>query len=397
MKRVITADIHCNASTYGETDHSGLSWRSDDFRDAFRKMVDRVLEVEKPEEIFINGDLFDHPHPDNVSRTFFASQVKRLSLAKIDVHILIGNHDSNSQGHPLMEMQEIDLPNVNIYYDTTILEEEDALILIMPQTPDVENKHLSIREKLFAFIEESRDRVVEAKNSDKKVIFFGHFPVSGAFMNDGTKDKSSDHIMVLDLDAIGADFVFLGDFHRYQKLDTKSCDAYYSGSLERTNIFDIASDKGFINYEDGKASFVSLNENPRPMFDISGSGDEIIEQIENIGDNAKGAIIRLHFVGEKSDLELDDDKISKLKKRLEREVGARHVYRKNTCTNKEREEKAQNILDKLQEDGESFEEKDTERIVQLNIDQEQFGDDEKENIRTLALDIINTVNKEMAI
>ena len=81
------ADLHLGYAQYN------LEARLQDFNNAFREAVDRILEV-KPDFVLICGDLFHHPRPSNVVLEFAIEQLCRLRSAGIPVLAVDGSHDS---------------------------------------------------------------------------------------------------------------------------------------------------------------------------------------------------------------------------------------------------------------------------------------------------------------
>lgn len=396
MKIALSADLHLNSSQYGEDIKTGRSWRSDDFKAAFGKVVDRVIEHDKPDLFIVAGDVYEHPSPDNNSRKFFAAQVRRLSDAGIVTRILVGNHDVNSSGHPLLEMVESKIPNVFIDQECTAVEDDSCLYLIMPHTPAVEGKLLSMRQQYLDFIKEQAAAISKAKKANKQVVFLGHFDVFGAKMNDGFVNMSKESVTLDDLTLSQADYIFLGHYHGHQKLSVDDVSgAYFIGSLERSNIFDIESDKGYMIYDTSKppakrASFVSAAKLIRPMYDVEG-GVDLIDKLSAMKDKVKDAIVRIHFVGTVDELKSLGEGLIDAKRVFEEECGAKHVYLKVDAVDPEREKRAQAVLAEIDKMGSSLEERDTENVVRINVENSTYDDDEKAAIITLASDIINSV------
>ncbi len=81
------ADLHLGYAQYN------LEARLEDFSNAFREAVDKILEV-KPDFVLICGDLFHHPRPSNVVLEFAIEQLCRLKAARVPVLAVDGSHDS---------------------------------------------------------------------------------------------------------------------------------------------------------------------------------------------------------------------------------------------------------------------------------------------------------------
>jgi DNA repair exonuclease SbcCD nuclease subunit len=390
------ADLHLNCSQYGEDNTTGRSWRADDFKFACAKTVDHIIENNKPDMVFIIGDSFDHPLPDNRSRGFFSAQIEKLVRAGAEVHILVGNHESNSSGHALLDLEELKKPNTFIYYSAQVFEKNGVLFLIYPQTSEVEAKIKSMRGAYLDFINENRKRISEAKKKGLPVVLYAHTGIIGAYMNDGAVNKGADGITVEDLSLSDADWIFLGDYHGHQKLKVKGAKgAYYIGSLERTNIKDLSSTKGYMVYdtEKDKATFVSTNEFVRPMIDIE-DGIDLVKKADLLKEGARGAIIRLSYKGTKKDFESVHQQLLDIKRDLEKNYGAKHVYTKTEAHDQDQEEKANKIVEEIEKMGCSIEEKDIENIVRINVEKSDYDEAEQKALMELASDVISTVNKK---
>ena len=81
------ADVHLGYAQYN------LEARLQDFNNAFREAVDKIIEI-KPDFVLICGDLFHHPRPSNTVLEFAIEQLCRLRAAGIPVLAVDGSHDS---------------------------------------------------------------------------------------------------------------------------------------------------------------------------------------------------------------------------------------------------------------------------------------------------------------
>ena len=81
------ADVHLGYAQYN------LPQRLQDFNEAFREAVDKILDI-KPDFILICGDLFHQPRPRNAVLEFAIEQLCRLRSAGIPVLAIDGSHDS---------------------------------------------------------------------------------------------------------------------------------------------------------------------------------------------------------------------------------------------------------------------------------------------------------------
>ncbi len=81
------ADAHLGYAQYN------LPQRLQDFNEAFREAVDKILDI-RPDFVLICGDLFHQPRPSNTTLEFAIEQLCRLRSAGIPVLAVDGSHDS---------------------------------------------------------------------------------------------------------------------------------------------------------------------------------------------------------------------------------------------------------------------------------------------------------------
>ena len=161
-----------------------------------------------------------------------------------------------------------------------------------------------MRDSLLENIALWRPEVEKARKEGRKVFFCGHFGIFGAKTNDGYSNQDQSSIRIEDLESIGADYAYLGDYHVFQVLRTDpSLTAIYTGSLERTNFIDVESPKGFIIHGSEEVKihndigfpntrFVE-NANVRLGYVIKGCLMEIEERIEATKDNVMNAVVKI--------------------------------------------------------------------------------------------------------
>lgn len=101
MKFIHLADAHLDSPFLGLSFLPSNSFTQ--IHQAPNESLTRIVNVaikEKVDLVLIAGDTFDSPRPNPSSQLFFASEVERLTKAKIQVVMIFGNHD---------HMQETDL------------------------------------------------------------------------------------------------------------------------------------------------------------------------------------------------------------------------------------------------------------------------------------------------
>jgi DNA repair exonuclease SbcCD nuclease subunit len=360
MKISTISDLHLNISLYkGVLDklYSDLPFRTVDFMKAFEYNVDQNINVIKPDLIVIAGDVYETFDPSNIVSGFFNGQLRKLNDAKIPVIILVGNHDICRKHHALKPLAALGLKWVKVFESPSIVFFKDVVLALFPYSMEVERKLISIKDQFHSFVNELKLKIAsDEKFKDKEVLFFGHFGVRGANINQYTEylddvtnvtttskiqteikrnyvNSNDKDISLEDLDTIGAKYVFLGDYHRHQVLNTKKCISMYTGSIEKSDMSEMDQKKGFILYDTdatekgnmGKCVFIDYP-HCRPMIELKGTLREIEEQFKENGKDKKGAIVKVTFIGNNDELTAFSIGFESFKKKMRDTIDPVHVY-----------------------------------------------------------------------
>jgi DNA repair exonuclease SbcCD nuclease subunit len=313
----IAADLHLNNSTYGKANKDGLPMKTVDALNAFVWIVDECL-ARRVDRFIVVGDVYDNHYPSNLVRKTFNQQVQRLTSEGIEVVLMAGNHDFCSDHHALMPTHGWN-KDVKIVDKVVYESKEDFLAAYVPHTFEIEH-----REKTF------RDYIAEVKakldgiDRSKKFILYGHFGVCGSMQNDSHQNTNPDDVTIPQLEALKPDAIFLGHYHKRQKLSDKA-DIYYVGSHERHDFSEANQEKGFAIYDtsDGSLEFVD-NCNTRDMIEISGhSVEDLEEKLDGV--NLDGKIVRVRCNGDKGESVLLKQHTNRLKKLLSNHGASHYV------------------------------------------------------------------------
>ena len=381
MKISIVADLHLNKAVYKGVMDSvfpDLPFRTADFEKSLEYMVDENIEKIKPDLFVIAGDSFDTFDPSNDVRAFFNSQLRKLSEAKIPTIILVGNHDVCKRHHALRPIAKLQLKNIKIVESPQILEFRNKLLLLFPYSMEVEQGKILIRDQFKDFLKQVEGKIEEKPELGKmEKIFFGHFGVKGAIMSKYTEkvderittstttrakknyyNTDEGNIGIDDLDLIGADYVFLGDYHQFQVLPTKKCISIYCGSIEKTDMTEIDQKKGFVVYDDeatpnapmGRCKFVEYP-NCRPMVELKGNIKQIEDAIDKLPSGFKGAIVKISFVGNNNELMDFSLHLEEIKRKIRNNINPIHIFHEQKVIDQEEEKEAAEIECNLVEKG----------------------------------------------
>lgn len=404
MRISIIADCHLNKpnfSSFKDKD-SGISYKSHDFMRSFEYMVDQNISEIKPDLLVIAGDIYDNHYPSNDIRAFFNRQVAKLTKNKIPVIVLVGNHDICKKSHALSPLAEINIPNVKVIEEPKFIKFKDHILLLYPYSVSVERSIITNKELFYKFVEESKRKINESDDlKGLPVIFFGHFGVKGASLNQGSSvsgnqlnfvNNSSHDISVSDLDNSGAKYVFLGDYHNHQILNTKNCIAMYTGSIEKDDMTHRDLAKGFVLYDStfpndpkyGQSKFIEYP-NCRPMISISGSLEDIWKGVNELDETKKNAAVRVVYEG---DIKGSNDyhlALENIKSEIKKKIQPVHIFDAQDILDKEMADKGKEIEQKIVETGHMTEDEVMEVVGAIL--REKVAEDEYETMYSMAEEI----------
>ena len=408
MKISVVADCHLNRALYkGVLDkkYTTLPFRTVDFMKSFYFIVTQNIEKIKPDLMVIAGDVYDSYDPSNEVRAFFNRQLKRLSNAKIPVIILVGNHDICRKHHALSPIKSLDLDGVTVVEEPMLTIFRDKVLMLFPYSIQVERGEKDIREQFYEFLNES-GKIIEGDEQyrGKDRIFFGHFGVKGAVLKSySSKDsgkqkhqinKGGDDISLADLDEIGADYIFLGDYHQHQVLPIKKGIAMYSGSIERTDISECDQIKGYVVYDDdnvvdpnmGKVRFVEYPK-CRPMIDLRGNSQELLKAVNDLPTKGvRGAVVRITFVGTHKELVDFSAILDDLQKQIRNKVQPVHMYAEQKVIDDVQEKAVSQVEEELIDKGHLNEEL-VLKVVEEMIAEKEPDPEEQKALIAIAQDI----------
>src|SRR5688572_31835875 len=107
MKFVHAADLHIDSPLRGLDRYPGAP--VEQIRGATRRALENLVSLCLTEEVdllLLAGDIYDGDWKDYSTGLFFAAQLSRLRAARVDVVLLYGNHDAESQLTRHLELPE---------------------------------------------------------------------------------------------------------------------------------------------------------------------------------------------------------------------------------------------------------------------------------------------------
>lgn len=338
IKLIHVSDIHFGSGeSHGRLNpETGLNVRFEDFSRAFEKVVDFAIANEADVFLFA-GDAYKTASPEPVQQKAFASQLRRLSAAKIPTILLVGNHDQILKGgssHSMSVFQSLEVPAVEVIHSPRLLKVETKNgVLQIVGMPHI-TRHLLITQEKYAGLSAAElDRILVKLASEILQDLYGQLDeklpavATAHMMTDTARAGAEQELLVgysmtfplsLLIDE-KLDYVALGHVHGHQVLRQERPVIIYSGSLERVDFGEEGEDKGFIEVDIERANvkwkFHSIN--PRPFItlecDLTESENPTADLILQAKEKARqGSVFRIKYKIQDLRLpELDEDQVRK--------------------------------------------------------------------------------------
>jgi len=296
MKIVHIADLHLGFRQYQRLTSTGLNQRETDVAMAFRKAIDRIIEL-RPDVILIAGDVFHAVRPTNpaILQAYLHFARLKEELPDAVVVMISGNHDTPrtmDTGSILRLYQNLGITVVESEAKSIFFEDRGLHVFAVP--------HDAVRNASFKPIE-----------SAKYNVLLLHAEVEGVVNRFGSLgERGSPDLSLNELAPQKWDYVALGHYHVYREV---APNAYYSGATEytSTNVWaekdeerDIGKGKGFIEHDldSGAHQFheISLNRTVIDIAELSAEGltaaqlsEAIADAVENCDGGIEDRIVRL--------------------------------------------------------------------------------------------------------
>ena len=309
---------------------------------------------------------------------------------------------------------KLNLKSVKVIESPKLIKFKDKILMLFPYSVEVEKKNITIKKQFVDFVNASKSEILNnPEYHGLDIMFMGHFGVKGAYLNKYSVDDKSEQklfvndnendISVSDLDSIGAKYVVLGDYHKHQILPTNNCLAMYTGSIERTDITEANDKKGFLVYDSdkeevdkyGKFTFIEYP-NTRPMIDLVGNLQDIHKAIDNLGDNSKGAIVRLTVKGTSQEIIEFDIGQHELMKKLNQKIDPIYTKKQNKMVNKEMKKQAEEVEKNINAEGHITSSEVIDVVKDILIEREKNADEIKE-IVSIAENVFEIARLKMKV
>lgn len=331
---VHVSDIHFGSGeSHGRINSAtGLNVRFEDFALALRKAVDFTID-NKCHVFLFSGDAYRNAAPEPVYQKSFATQLKRLSDAKIPAILLPGNHDQilkSTGSHAMSVFESLAVPGlIVIDYPRLMMIDTAAGPLQLIAIPHVTRHLLMTKDKYAAMSGSEIDRALAQLVQEMLFGFYSELDttipsvVTAHMMLDRARAGAEEELMAgysmtFPLDIFideRVDYVALGHVHKHQILRAAKPAIAYAGSIERVDFSEEKEDKGFIHaeIERGKTALNFHSIQPRKFLtleaDLCESADPTAALCALLEKQSlDGAVVRLKFSLQQERIhEVDDD------------------------------------------------------------------------------------------
>lgn len=227
------SDTHLGFSEYNRIDpQSGLNQREQDFYDAWRQVINAILEA-KPDVVVHAGDLFHTSRPNNRAISVALEGIQQISNAEIPLVIVSGNHSTPRIRATGSIFESIALfPNVYAAYEGKYqrfrIRETDFHCI----------PHCSLTDELQVAIAE-----IHVKPDAQFNVLVAHGAWSGKQYY-GMGEFNEQRLPDIEGEiGIQFDYIALGHYHRRVDIKEHVC---YSGATERTSLNEHNSTCGYL-------------------------------------------------------------------------------------------------------------------------------------------------------
>ncbi len=231
MKILHFSDTHLGYQAFDRVTDEGINAREQDVYDAFKRVVNRILEI-KPDVVIHAGDFFHRPSPSNRALTFGLEQLRRLGQAGIPTVIISGNHETPKTIYnaPILRALRT-LEHVFPVFGET-WERFDFGPVAIHGVPHINDNRLLLHEL---------ERLEPVP--DKFNILMLHTSLGKRYL----MEEYGEQVFPAEFETklAGFQYISLGHWHDRQAVNLHLC-AWYSGSTERFSDTEIGSEKGFL-------------------------------------------------------------------------------------------------------------------------------------------------------
>jgi DNA repair exonuclease SbcCD nuclease subunit len=238
--------------------------------------------------IIIAGDIFHTYNPPENLIKLFSKFIKIAAKHGVLVRVITGNHDTNGINYAFESLANInDLTGQSNMLKVFPIKDGQAIYAEIIE--NINFVYVPWQENLSKILREA----TKLRIKDKFNILTTHCAVDGALTNSDYEMKNTKITKSL---LSGWDYVALGDFHTYQRIDEN---IYYSGNISKTVWDERHADKAFNYVEIDSLTGVNINKVKLPdseFIELKIDYKQIKEYLEDDVTEINGKAIKGSFI-----------------------------------------------------------------------------------------------------
>jgi exonuclease SbcD len=214
-------------------------------------IFDQVIE-NSVETLIFTGDIFEDPKPDYVLVNIFIQFLKKCENDKIDVHIVVGNHDIKRTGAQYTSVLDListaELPHIHVHKQINTIHKEGVCFTLLPFRDRRSFNCDSNAEALEMLAERLPYELAFIPINYDKVLI-GHLALEGSlFVGDEIDDYANELMCPLNI-FNGYDYVWMGHIHKPQVRSHKNPYIAHIGSLDISDFGETDHKKILVLYD----------------------------------------------------------------------------------------------------------------------------------------------------
>lgn len=315
FKTILVGDLHLekNLSQGKVGIGSQLNSRINDQFNLLEWILDQALEI-NANNIIITGDIFEEPKPSPLIITLFIEWLKKCQANSIQIHIIMGNHDTLRSGYvyysPLDIISELELENINVYKNINTIVLGTIAFTFLPFR-DRKSFGVNSNQEALSLLRESLVYELSSIPLSYKKIVVGHLAIEGSIpVGDEIDDITNELFCPIDM-FNGYDYVWMGHVHKPQVMNKNHPYVAHIGSMDISNFLETDHKKHLVIINEDDDNFFNKKILPtRPLKkvsltlnkDIKDTTNFVIDFLQNLNFNWDKSIVKIEIILENESL-----------------------------------------------------------------------------------------------
>lgn len=275
LSAIILGDVHLGkSSVIGRIGiGSNLNSRVVDQINLLDWTLDQAIEKDI-DDIIITGDIFEDPKPHPSLITVFFTWLKKCETNKINIHIILGNHDMLRSGSVFTScldiISEVELPNVTVHKSINTIFIGATAFTLMPFR-DRKSFGTSSNIEAMSLLQDSLVYELASIPVTYKKVVIGHLAIENSIpVGDEIDDVTNELFCPLDM-FNGYDYVWMGHVHNPQVMKKNNPYIAHIGSMDISNFGETDHQKHIVIFDcnSEKNDFIEITLPTRALKKIS--------------------------------------------------------------------------------------------------------------------------------